>query len=84
MAQQRTPRLGLLELVGIGFATGVSAGTVASYALGGPNLSAPCTGALGAALLPVLWLGVASPVLRAFWARARRRVPVTQGGHVAA
>lgn len=77
MAQNWTPRLGMLELVGIGFAGGVSAGAAYGAVLGASDMAAPLGGGLGVVLVPALWIGVAKPC----WRMARRltaRAPATR------
>ena len=68
MAQTKVFTLGVLELAGIGFASGVSSGAAASLAGCNFDTVVPCCAAAGLIGLPLLWLSAGVT-----WSRRLRR-----------
>ncbi len=64
MAQLQVTPLGGLEIAGIGFASGVSAGTLASLAGCQFDTVVPCCAAIGVIALPILWFGAGVKLAR--------------------
>ena len=74
MLQQSSTHVGALDVTGIGFASGVLCGTVASLAGYAGDTMVPACAAIAAVAAPALWFSAGVRLLRAI--RRPRRLPV--------
>ena len=80
MTQKSVFTLGVLEIAGIGLASGVSGGAIASLAGYKFDTVVPCCAAIGVFVLPVLWFGAGMMLARVIRRpRTTRAVTSTTG-----
>ena len=80
MAETKVFKLGVLELAGVGFASGVLTGAAASLAGCNFDTVVPYGAAVGVVALPVLWFGAGARLARVIRRpRSTRAVASTNG-----
>ncbi len=80
MAQNKVFTLGVLELAGIGLASGVCSGAAASLAGCNFDTVVPCCAAAGLVGLPVLWLSAGVTLSRVLRRTRSTRVVTSANG----
>ena len=83
MAQTKVFKLGVLELAGIGFASGVLSGAACSLAGYNFDIVVPYCAASGVVALPVLWFGAGVKLSRVIRRPRRPRVVPSTNGLIA-
>ncbi len=79
MPENKSFKLGVLEVAGMGFASGVLSGAAASLAGCNFDTVVPCCAAVGLVALPALWFGAGVRLSRVLRRPPSRVVTSTNG-----